>query len=189
VTTFDPNDYGPVFAELLQERRLPPLDAGRPDLPMRARLEAVNDGEAFRPHAVRDPAMAAACRAGTWLLHDFLDEAHVICQAVSTAEGSYWHALVHRREPDFANSGYWFRRVGTHPIFEPLRRAAAELAVGPHPTAAFLATQKAWDPYAFLGLCEAVLAERSPCETLCRQVQRAEWDLLFDWCYRAAIAG
>ena len=43
--------------------------------------------------------MANACRAGLWLYHEFLDEAHEITQHLHTPAGSYWHALVHRREP------------------------------------------------------------------------------------------
>ena len=47
----------------------------------------------FEPHDVRDAAAAAACRAGLWLYHDFLDESHTISQEIETPEGSYWHAL------------------------------------------------------------------------------------------------
>jgi hypothetical protein len=86
------------------------------------------------------------------------------------------------------NSKYWFRRVGTHPVFEPLRKAAAELA-GPEPerAAAFLATQARWDPFAFVDLCEAAVWGRAGCEELCRRIQQAEWRLLFDYCYRQAV--
>ena len=187
MSSFDPTAYGPVFAELLREPRLAPLDAGRPYLPMRARLDALAHDDPFRPHAVRDRDMAGACRAGVWLYHDFLDEAHAISQDIHTPEGSYWHALVHRREPDFDNSKYWFRRVSVHPVFEPLRLAAARLAVDPPPAAAFLVRQKQWDPFAFVDLCEAALAGREPCEMLCRQVQQREWELLFEDCYRRAL--
>ena len=59
----------------------------------------------------------------------------------------------------------------------------------PHPSARFLTTQSAWDPYAFVDLCEASLSGRSPCETLCRSVQQSEWRLLFDHCYRRSRPG
>ncbi len=188
MTTFDPAAYGPAFEKLLRPPRLPALAVDPPFRNLRPLLEALESDSAFAPSAVRDPHMAAACRAGVWLFHDFLDEAHALCQDLHTAEGSYWHALVHRREPDCANAGYWFRRVGTHPVFEPLRTAAAELA-GPTPpvAAAFLSRQAAWDPFAFVDLCEAVGAGRAPCEDLCRRVQLAEWQLLFDYCHRHAV--
>jgi hypothetical protein len=85
------------------------------------------------------------------------------------------------------NAKYWFRRVGTHGVYEPLRAEAARLAAAmPHPAAAFLTSQPSWDPFAFVDLCEAVEAQRVPCGPLCLQVQRAEWDLLFDYSHRHA---
>ena len=52
-----------------------------------------------------------------------------MAQDLETQEGSYWHAIVHRQEPDAGNSGYWFRQVGKHPIFPALRARAAEIGV------------------------------------------------------------
>jgi hypothetical protein len=190
VLPFDPTGYGPVIAELLKERRLSPLGPGTPNRAAQAELRAFNVDRAFAPHPVRDRDMAAACQAGLWLYHDFLDESHALSQDIHTATGSYWHGLLHRREPDFANAKYWFNRVGAHPVFEAVRGEAARLAAAERePDAAFLQTQTAWDPFAFIDLCEAVLAGRSPCEMLCRQVQQREWEVLFDWCYQRAIGG
>ncbi len=86
----------------------------------------------------------------------------------------------------FGNSKYWFRRVGTHPVFEPLHVAAVELAEDAPPAAAFLRTQRAWDAFAFIDLCEAALRGRADTELLCRRIQQCEWELLFDFCYREA---
>ncbi len=185
--TFDPTAYGPVLAELLREERLPPLGPGSPNRAARPRLEAFAPEQAFAPHRVRDRVMARACHAALWLYHDFLDESHALSQEIATPTGSYWHGIMHRREPDFGNAAYWFRRVGSHPVFAPLRSAAAELAGEQPGPAAFLRTQPAWDPFAFVDLCEASLSGRAPCEALCRQVQLCEWRLLFDHCFRAAI--
>jgi hypothetical protein len=133
--------------------------------------------------------MADACRAGLWLWFNFLDESHTISQGLDTAEGSYWHALMHRREPDFSNSKYWFRRVGGHPVFELLQVEAARLAAAGPSEASFLVRQAAWDPFAFVDLCAACHDEKAPGHDLCRRVQRAEWELLFAWCYERTAGG
>jgi hypothetical protein len=136
-------------------------------------MRHVLEGAAFGP--VADQDMAAACRAGLWLAFDFLDESHRISQELDTVEGSYWHALMHPREPDYSNSKYWFRRVGAHPVYELLREQAARLG------------WTAWDAMAFVDLCEANADEGAPRQQLCREVQQAEWGLLFDFCYRRAV--
>jgi hypothetical protein len=188
MTSFDRNAYGPMIANLLREDRLSLLDPGAPDNLFLPELEKLGTAEDFAPRTVVDDDMAEACRSGLWLYHEFLDPCHEICQNIHTPEGSYWHAILHRREPDYDNSKYWFRRVGNHPIFEPLRQAATALARDePDPEAQFLKSQRRWDPFAFVDLCEAILASRASCEMLARQVQKREWELLFDWCYRHAV--
>src|SRR5260370_34987403 len=128
MSEFDSSRYGAAFAALLSPDRLNLLDAGRPDKDYLPQLEALLEPAAFAPHAVRDENMATACRAAMYLYHDFLDESHALSQDLHTPEGSYWHGILHRREPDFDNAKYWFRKVGTHPIFGPLRDEAARLA-------------------------------------------------------------
>jgi hypothetical protein len=186
--TFDPSSYAPLIGELLQEKRLAPLGPGSPNQAARPRLQALRVGAAFAPLAVRDADMGRACLAGLWLYHDFLDESHALSQEITTPTGGYWHGLMHRREPDAGNAAYWFRRVGGHPVFEPLRREAARLAAAgtADPAAAFLARQTAWDPFAFIDLCERSRGGAVG-ELLCRQVQQREWELLFDFCYQQAV--
>lgn len=188
MTPFDPKVYGPVIAELLREARLAELGPGTPNRGARPALDKLTVETAFAHTRIHDADMARCCLAGLWLYHDHLDESHTISQAIDTTTGSYWHALLHRREPDFSNSKYWFRRVGRHPVFEPLAAAARVcVAEETHPSAGFLRQPSAWDPFAFVDLCESALAGRSPCAMLCRHIQRAEWELLLDFSYKAAV--
>ncbi len=70
-------------------------------------------------HPGVDPTIAGAVEAGWWLAADDLERAHICCQDLPTPLGSAWHAVMHRREGDFSNSLYWWRRAGkldwTHP--------------------------------------------------------------------------
>lgn len=185
---FDPSQYGPVISECLRADRLAELGPGTPNRKARESLDGMTIEKAFAHERVSDRATARLCLAGLWLYHDYLDESHKISQESDTTTGSYWHGLMHRREPDYFNSKYWFRRVGRHAVFEPLRLAAQTCAASEsHPSAAFLKQQTTWDPFAFVDLCEAATNGRSPSALLCRQVQQREWELLFDYSYRAAI--
>ena len=180
-------DYGAALGPLITDR-VPQLGPGAPNTAVRAQLTALNVEHAFAGRRVADHDAARCCLSAVWLLHDFLDESHTISQEIHTTDGSYWHGIMHRREMDYGNAKYWFRRVPQHAVFEPLNAAARELASAAtlDPAAQFLATQRTWDPYRFVDLCEAVARGRSECETLARQVARHEWELLFDHCYRQA---
>ncbi|SVE00149.1 uncharacterized protein METZ01_LOCUS453003 [marine metagenome] len=119
-----------------------------------------------------------------------MDTSHTISQGSTTETGSYWHAIMHRREPDYPNSKYWFGRAGDHSVFPAIREAAAGIAATATSlpdSATFLTTQSAWDPYAFVDLCKAANFGRTPVEDLCRQIQQREWEILFDYCYQTAV--
>jgi hypothetical protein len=188
MSDFDPTRYGPPFARLITDR-LPALGPAEPDETARPQLAALAVDTAFAGRRVVDLPAARCCLSALWLWHDFLDESHHISQEIDTVEGSYWHAIMHRREPDYGNSKYWLRRVGQHAIFPALCRAARGLASQAKldEPAAFLASQDQWDAPRFVDLCEAIARGRSGCDTLARQIARAEWELLFDHCYRAAV--
>ena len=118
-----------------------------------------------------------AALAGLWLYFSCWEEAHQIAQDLDTREGRYWHAIVHRQEPDAGNSGYWFRQVGSHPIFPELHRHAQEIGIRVGPR---------WDPVAFIEQCERARGEPgSELERQAMEVQSVEWQLLFDFCAAA----
>ena len=187
-TSFDRQQYGPVIAELLADEQPAPLGPGRERADVRSQLVAL---PAETPLATAgNRAMADACVSGLWLYHNFLDRSHEISQSLHNQEGSYWHAVMHRREPDYSNSKYWFRQVGTHPVFEPLAAAASALAntADVSQGAEFLTAQTNWDPMRFVDLCQQAAGSGSALEQLCRDVQHREWQLLFDYCWQRALA-
>lgn len=192
--TFNPQAYGPVCQEFVQGMPLCELGPGRPNETLRRKLAALTPESLANGEKIRDRPMALCCLSGLWLLHNFLDESHTLSQDISTSSGSYWHGIMHRREPDFPNAKYWFRRVGPHPVFSELSQSAHELHrqfVAKHPSlegdASFLATPSQWDAFQFIDLCEAAYRGNSNAAMLCRQVAQCEWQLLFDYCYRAAL--
>jgi hypothetical protein len=185
---FEPATYGPAMADLLVER-LPELGPGTPNETAQPRLEGLTLDTAFAGRKLADRDAARCCLSALWLWHDFLDESHRISQEIDTLEGSYWHGIMHRRESDYGNAKYWFRRVPRHAMYDPLAAAAAELArTQPiDPPAEFLATQATWDPHRFVDLCENIARGRSTSERLAREAARLEWRLLFDHCFRKAV--
>ena len=52
MTPFEPNAYGPLFAELLQPPRLAPLGPGAPNTAARPRLAGLSPAEAVAPRRV-----------------------------------------------------------------------------------------------------------------------------------------
>lgn len=172
--------YPPAVQSLRSADRLPELGPGRPNVAVQAALTAMTDNALFGGAKVCRPELAQCCRAGLWLLHDFLDESHAISQDIAGADGSYWHAILHRREPDASNAAYWFRRVGDHPIYKPLAAAAESLGLR--------LKHDRWDPYEFVEMCEQHRGTGTAEEELLRTLQCAEWDLLFAHRYAHAIA-
>jgi hypothetical protein len=187
---FDPADFGPRVTDLLTNAPLNELGPGKPAEAMRPKLAALTAEGVVAPHGLADRQMAECCLAGLWLRYDFLEESHRISQEIETPTGSYWHGILHRREPDYGNSQYWFRRVGRHPIFEPLALAAYEIAPGADDVpaeAAAMIHKLHWDPFAFVFLCELAAQDHSALQAWCARVQQREWELLFVFCYSHAI--
>jgi hypothetical protein len=165
----------PTIAELLAMPHPVSLGPGSPNRAAGDRLRELDENKLFAPQTIRDTEMARACLAGLWLRFDYLDDSHRLSQELHSPEGSFWHAIMHRREPDAGNSKYWWRRVGSHPVIDEL--SARALSIG----YAYV------DPSAFVDFCERVRGTGAPDEHLAEQVQVLEWDLLFEHCRRGAI--
>ncbi|MBX6316423.1 MAG: hypothetical protein IRY99_26450, partial [Isosphaeraceae bacterium] len=168
----------------------PTLVQGRPSRPDLAETLAERSLARVLPRAPRTARLALA--AGLLQMHDFWDASHAAAQEADDlgerAASAYWHGIAHRREPDAGNASYWFRRVGRHPVFEPLAEAARPLLHehGDPALTGRLLRGGTWDPFAFIDFC-MMARNGSPAETLARRLQRREMLLLLD--HSAQVAG
>lgn len=187
-----PIEQSPYFAQLVREAPLNQLGPGQRDKLVCERLHVEPIAELFAPLTPRDMQAARACVAGLLLLYDGLDESHSISQDLHDATGSYWHGIMHRREPDYGNAKYWFARVRRHPIYPAVAAASRELATESlakqsWPAARWLLEAGAWQADAFVDLCQAAPQAGAEAVLLCRHIQRKECELLLESCYLAAI--
>jgi hypothetical protein len=158
--------YSPILDAILKAAGPMPLDAGTVNAALSQQLIAFDFEAASAPATIQDRAAARACLAGLWLRINHLDRSHRISQTLDTAEGSFWHAIMHRRERDYANSKYWFRRVSQHLVF-------ARIASN-------------WDPFEFVDLVEECVTHHAGDENELRELQSREWDALFEFCWDQA---
>jgi hypothetical protein len=163
------------------------VPAGEGPYEARARLELLDPDSMLHGHTV-NRTNGRAMLAGLWLWHDFLTESHELSQQIETPNGSFWHAIMHRREGDFSNSKYWLQRCRNHPIFPTLAVRADDL-IRPHPAdkTIFRLTSSGWNADAFVDLVESVHSKPSDARhALVVSLQQLEWRLLFDHCTRGA---
>jgi hypothetical protein len=152
---FDVHAYGPEVAAILAL-------GGNGTRPMALAEPVCISGDARKRIAAAK--IPETLRAGLYVYFGCWSEAHETAQQIQTREGSYWHAIVHRQEPDAGNAGYWFGQVRTHPIFADLSSAAGE----------------PWNPRTFIQQCER--ARDAEDVRRAKELQLLEWQLLFDYC-------
>ncbi len=145
------------------DSELPGLGGG----PQDSRLAAAIAKSTNQEWTDVDDSARSLCQSGLWLLAGDLDRSHDISQKSESAEGSFWHGIMHRREGDFGNAKYWFRRVGAHPLFEQL----AELTGGVYA-----------DPYDFIDDCSRAVGQGGEPEQGCLLAQWIEWQALMAHC-------
>lgn len=137
---------------------------------------------------IRSPLHAQAMLAGLWLWRDGLNQSHAISQGIDDPTGSFWHAIMHRREGDFGNSKYWYARCEQHPILPSLSaRAATILNPLPADKSLLKLNLNGWNPSVFVDLTQRL--HNQPADPMFEAIvalQQMEWRVLFDYCTRQA---
>lgn len=144
------------------------------------KLRAVPANELFR--GARQPEAALS---GLLLLMNCWEESHNVSQEIPSSDGSYWHGIAHRIEPDSFNAGYWFRRTGRHPVFPQLYIQAQRILEEQKENSGRIPwrLKSEWDPFLFIEWCDEARAKPgSPSERTALLIQQEEWRLLFLWC-------
>ena len=191
-----PSAIADVIQKLTADNPLPPLvPQQEASEALTASLQAASTDALFEGQNVKDTTFADAIKSGLLLWNDALDASHTISQGLANATGSYWHGIMHRREPDYSNAKYWFGRVGTHAIFPEIReRALALYNETAEPSDALasigqaIADNAAWDAAQFIDWCQAAeSATDSDVVRFLQQVQAEEIRLLLAYSYRHAV--
>jgi hypothetical protein len=172
-----------LATELLAEEdlllRLRPTEPGSPDALRRIR-EAKED-ELTGSAVLADATYPRLIRAALLYAYDGIDESHHIVQELASGQASYWHGMLHRREGDFENARYWFRRTGRLGVFPEMHARAA--AVSP-----LMGRQMDWDPYVLVGQCEQARFGGDVDRKELVALQRIEFEVMFDFLWRDAFA-
>src|SRR6056297_3123890 len=114
---------GPACVKAIEHSPMPSLAAG----PRGAELVKLLREDPSSQWSQIPASNHPLCLSGLWLLAGELDRSHTISQDLPAAEGSFWHGIMHRREADFSNAKYWFRRVGSHPVSDRLAEMASDV--------------------------------------------------------------
>lgn len=192
-----PSQINEIVQKLDARQSLPPLAPEKEwDSELTKHIRATPVTDLFDGQTVKDSSLANAVKSGLLLWNDALDDSHAISQSIGGATGSYWHGIMHRREPDYSNSKYWFARVGSHPIFPTLRARVLDILKTELSQSAQLARYMEtidrndnWDAPQFIDWCQAA-AEHTEGEVVefLQTVQVEEIKLLLKYSCENALA-
>ena len=170
--------------------RLMPL---APDGPLRHEgvklIEEASDEDLLDGEAVANKEFVDCVRSAALLYFSALDASHNISQGIASGTGSFLHGIMHRQEPDYSNAKYWFRRTGKHELFPTLREEAMRLPLREDSLRSAIQARPEWDSLWFVDLCEKAAGAGGSLEQDALEIQRLEWQLIFDYSYRRALAG
>lgn len=142
-----------------------------------------------------DATAGRAVIAGLHLAADGFEQAHEIAQDLPDDWGAWWHAILHRREPDPSNALYWYRRVRPPAsLWNDLGRQAAAILEAHHVVELESLTKVIrdsghWEPIPFVNAVERGQQGRlhPKAVNVLADIQRLEWKIWFDHCRAAAV--
>ena len=126
-----------------------------------------------------DAKFVPLVRAGLFYHHNALDDAHRVVQEATGDAAAYWHGMVHRRERDFENARYWFRRAGEQPPFSEMQARGADVSAN-------MGRQMGWDPFLLVNLAEQLRFGADELQAEVIGLGRVEFEVFFDYCFRRA---
>lgn len=157
------SQLGSEFISLIEAADLPGLG----EEPKNANLKTalLNHQESDWPSI--PPSSQTLVLSALWLLAGELDRSHTISQDLPCATGSYLHGIMHRREGDFGNAKYWFRKVGDHPVIAQLQNDSSI---------------DYDDPFGFVDQCSEAFSSNGPAARKCIELQWSELSKLITFC-------
>ncbi|EMI57898.1 hypothetical protein [Rhodopirellula sallentina] len=160
------NQFAPELRSAIESSSMPGLADGPFDAALAQQLESAN-ASSLQTQSGQIPAPPLVV-SGLWLLAGDLDRSHSISQNEPSAQGSFWHGIMHRREGDYSNAAYWFRRVRSSPVFDSLCEIYPD---------------QYSDPFDFNdSVAAAVRHDNEEAIVSLQQIQWTEWQLLMQEC-------
>lgn len=168
--------------------------AAHPNLLAKKTLDQLDNTALFAGATVKDAPRAVAVRALLYLYTGWPDEAMQFAGPAGETEKAYINALAerHRHQADAAKE--WFQKLGKQAIFGSLLERARQMLRNESDPALkrfreIIEMNEAWEPYAFNDLYERACAGKlsQVGERLVCKLQDAEFELLFNSCYLAAV--
>jgi hypothetical protein len=175
-----PGDKATHFLRLIATPDLPGLGPGARPSALDAHVVESRVADWLRDFAPNhtEPELL---RSAALLWHDHLEASHMLSQSIDTSSGSFLHGIMHRREPDYSNAKYWFRRVQGHSAYEKVFGAVQTrlTSLTPFESVPNWMAEGIWDPYGFVDAVESALhaGQKDEIESL-QWIQQIEFEYL-----------